>query len=457
MIISLAFLLISGGAFAMDAVTGTAGYRERIAMGPGVLFEARIEDVSRADAPSVVIGSVRIEDAGNPPYAFAIEYDAAAIIDTHTYAVRASLSKDGALLFTTDTMEPVLTRDAPNSVDLTMVRVASRAEAAPVPAHGLSLPATFTGGLPCADCEAIRHHLDLWPDQVFHLRREWIGGDEQLVDDALGRWSVDPSRTALILYGGGADLPEFAITGPATLRLLDREGQPIVSDLPYDLTTDGRLKPTDISARMIGEFVYFADAARFVECVSGRDFPVAQEGGYLALERAYLDQRTEPMAPLAAVIDGTITLREGLDGGARPTVVVDRFSNVWPGLRCQRARADASLRNTYWRIAQLDGVQIGATEGEREPHIILRTGEDAFAATVGCNQVLGVVAERGQTLTLTPGPMTMMACPPPLDAHEQKLVKVLQRVAGYAISGPTMELRAADGAAIAQLEAIYLP
>jgi hypothetical protein len=26
--------------------------------------------------------------------------------------------------------------------------------------HGLRLPATFRGSLPCADCEAIRHHLD---------------------------------------------------------------------------------------------------------------------------------------------------------------------------------------------------------------------------------------------------------------------------------------------------------
>ena len=441
----------------MDAVTGTAGYRERIAMGPGVLFEARIEDVSRADAPSIVIGSMRIEDAGNPPYAFAIEYDASAIIDNHTYSVRASLSKDGALLFTTDTTVPVLTRDAPNAVNLTMVRVASRAETAPVAAHGLSLPATFTGDLACADCEAIRHHLDLWPDQVFHLRREWIGREEPLVDDALGRWSVDLSRMALVLNDGGADLPEFAITGPATLRLLDREGKPIVSGLPYDLTTDGRLNPTDISARMIGEFVYFADAARFVECQSGRDFPVAQEGDYLALERAYLDSAAEPMAPLAAVIEGTITLREGMEGGVRPTVVVDRFSNVWPTLSCVRARADANLRNTYWRIAQLDDLQIVATAGAREPHIILRAGEDAFAATVGCNQVLGGVAQVGQSLTLSPGPMTMMACPPPLDAYEKRLVHVLQRVAGYAITGPTMELRDAEGAVIAQLEAVYLP
>ena len=33
---------------------------------------------------------------------------------------------------------------------------------------GLRLPATFTGTLPCADCEGIYHHLDLWPDGVFH-------------------------------------------------------------------------------------------------------------------------------------------------------------------------------------------------------------------------------------------------------------------------------------------------
>src|SRR3990172_1248087 len=42
-------------ALAASAVTGTASYRERIALPPDAVFEATLEDVSRADAPAEVI------------------------------------------------------------------------------------------------------------------------------------------------------------------------------------------------------------------------------------------------------------------------------------------------------------------------------------------------------------------------------------------------------------------
>ena len=63
---------------------------------------------------------------------------------------------------------------------------------AAIGAHGLRLPASFAGDLPCADCEALRYRLNLWPDQVFHLRRTWEGKDVRR--DSIGRWSVDPDQ-----------------------------------------------------------------------------------------------------------------------------------------------------------------------------------------------------------------------------------------------------------------------
>ena len=71
---------------------------------------------------------------------------------------------------------------------------AQEAQAAPtqIGAHGLRLPASFAGDLPCADCERLRYRLNLWADQVFHLRRTWEGTDVRR--DAVGRWSVDPDR-----------------------------------------------------------------------------------------------------------------------------------------------------------------------------------------------------------------------------------------------------------------------
>ena len=120
-------------AMADGLVTGTASFRERIAPPPEAAFEAVIEDVSRADAPSIVIGRTVVANAGTPPYDFSIEYDPAEIDERHTYSVRTRLVDGERLLFTSDTMHPVITRGAPLVVDVRMVKAES--DGSPVPSR----------------------------------------------------------------------------------------------------------------------------------------------------------------------------------------------------------------------------------------------------------------------------------------------------------------------------------
>src|SRR5688500_4004578 len=70
----------AGGA----TLEGTASYRERMALPPGAVFEAQLEDVSRADAAAEVIGKTSLPSPGNPPIRFAIGYDPARIQDGHS-------------------------------------------------------------------------------------------------------------------------------------------------------------------------------------------------------------------------------------------------------------------------------------------------------------------------------------------------------------------------------------
>ena len=102
---------------------GTAMYRERIARPPGAVLEVRLEDISRADVPAELLGSVRLEELGNPPFGFEISYDPGVIDERHTYAVRATIHVEESLVFTTDTVHPVLTRGAGDKVELMLVRV----------------------------------------------------------------------------------------------------------------------------------------------------------------------------------------------------------------------------------------------------------------------------------------------------------------------------------------------
>jgi len=121
---AITLVLLSGApASATNRVSGTATYRERIALPPDAVLEVRLDDVSLADAPAIELGRIRVENPGNPPFAFEISYDPDQIDSRHVYAVRATIRAGGKLLFTTDTHYPVLTRGAGDEVELLLRRV----------------------------------------------------------------------------------------------------------------------------------------------------------------------------------------------------------------------------------------------------------------------------------------------------------------------------------------------
>jgi copper homeostasis protein (lipoprotein) len=372
--------------------------------------------------------------------------------------VRAQVSVGRKLLFVSDTMNPVLTRGAPDEVSIWMIQVgdsaAPPADRAPtIGAHGLRLPATFTGEGPCADCDGETFHLNLWPDQVFSLRRSWIGKDGR--NDAIGRWSVDADKHVLELRGGGAQL-DFQILGTDRLRLILPEEASAEGGRDYDLTA-GELRPFDPHLPLRGMLTYVADEARFTECLTGRDYPLIKDGDYSALEHAYLAAGAEAGGPIMASFDGSI-VREPADADedVGPQVLVERFVGVWPGESCERAVDKATLTNTYWKILRLGDVEIAPGEGRREPNLILRAGDPRFTATVGCNQITGSYTLNGDRLTFGPGATTRMACPEPLDAWEDMLGDVLANGASWRIDGQTLELVDGSSKPLALFQAVYL-
>lgn len=96
-----------------DVIRGAAQWRERIALGSGVTLEVVLADAARADAPAAVIGRSVIDNVGNPPVAFQIDYDPAAMAPQGHYTLRATLTHKGRLLFSTDQGVRVLFEGAP--------------------------------------------------------------------------------------------------------------------------------------------------------------------------------------------------------------------------------------------------------------------------------------------------------------------------------------------------------
>lgn len=435
---------------------GTAMYRERIALPPDAVFEAELQDVSRAGAPAVVLGRYTLDPAGQPPFLFEIAYDDAAVQPGHRYTVRAIVKHQERLLFTTDTHYPVL--DGGNkSLQLLLVSARSGAKAKPVPGGLGSLPASYEGKLPGAS-NPIAWHVDLMPEGRYQLRTTHVGRPEPNRFDDIGRWMLEHD-TGRIVLRGGREAPVFLlpVDGGSGLRKLDHDGKPIESKHNDLLTRLPNFAPIEPRLAVAGMFRYMADAATITLCVNGQRIPVAMEGDYKALEAAYRQSGTEPGQPLLASIDGQIAQRPSMEESQPPraTLVVERFINVWPRETCGTPLADSALRGTYWKLVRLGDSPVASPANQREAHLILANDSLAVAGSGGCNRLNGSFELDDNRLRFGRMATTMMACPDGME-QERHFLDTLGQVEGYRIRGSHLELLDASGEPTARFEAVAL-
>ena len=306
-------------------------------------------------------------------------------------------------------------------------------------AHGATTPGSYTGARGGAEV-----HLDLWPDQSFHMN----AGE---TSDA-GRWFADPGRNGLVLdLGDGNDV--FEVRNAQRLRPF---GAPEGGS--QDLVLSEAFSPVSIRLPISGMLTYFADAATIVHCATGRTHPIAQEGDYLALERAYLADRPGPAEPLFVTMEAVIETREQMEGPDRLTVVPMQFGAAFAGEDCSLGNRVLGLGDAVWAILSVDGVNLDSSIAMREPSLSFNTSEGTFFGSVGCNTIRGGFSTSASDLGFDqPIASTMMACPDPLADWEARLGQALAGVASYEIGGRTLRLLAADGAGLVELRAVYLP
>ncbi|MBL8419034.1 MAG: YbaY family lipoprotein [Dechloromonas sp.] len=450
---SLAWLVCST-AWA-GTLQGTAMYRERIALPPDAVFEAVLQDVSKADAPAVVLGRSKLDPAGQPPFRFEIAYDDAAVQAGHRYAVRATVRQQGGLLFTTDTHTPVL--DGGNKpLQLLLVSVRGGAKPNPAPAGIGALPASYEGELPGAG-NPVAWHIDLMPQGRYRLRTTHVGRPEPNRFDDIGRWTQEPDSRIVLRGGREAPVYLMPVEGGAALRKLDLAGKPIESAHNHRLARLPTFASIEPRLTLSGTFTYMADAATITLCADGQRLPVAMEGDYKALEAAYRQSGTKPGQPLLASLEGLVAQRPSMEESQPPraTVVVERFINVWPRETCGTPLADSALRGSYWKLVRLGDASVAAAAKQREAHLILANDSLRVSGSGGCNRLTGGFELEGDRLRFGRMAGTMMAC---LDGMEQekRFLDTLGQVDRYRIRGSHLELIDAQGVVIARFEAVAL-
>jgi putative lipoprotein len=228
-----AFALLAAMPAAAETVTGTVTWRERMMLSPGAVLEVVVEDISRADAPSIALARFALTPIGAPPLTFELDVDAAAVDPRATLTVRASVRHEGQLLFTTDTFAPVLTQGAGSRVDLVLVRVG--APVAP-PLAGRDWRLTSLAGAPVpAEARDPVLRFEAGPDGAAFAASAGcnrFAGTARIEEDSL---SFGPARATRMACPPPLDAAEAALSAAlagtvrwqidgTTLRLLDAAG-----------------------------------------------------------------------------------------------------------------------------------------------------------------------------------------------------------------------------------------
>lgn len=314
-------------------------------------------------------------------------------------------------------------------------------------------PATYYGVIPCADCEGIELQINLQDDFTFMTKRVALGKSRK-AHIVTGRWEFNDSSKTIILVSINQSPKRFAITSDTIIEMLDIHGKKIVSELNYTLEKKDKYEMITEAFPMKGMFRYLADVTLFIDCSSQKKYPVAMEKDYVLLEKEYLSKIEEAGESMLATLSGRLILRPKMEGNEKTlTLVVEKFDKVWYKLDCKNSLSTALLKNTYWKLININSKPIKVPKSVREPHFILRTDGKNLKGFGGCNNFMGTYEIKENRIKFGPFAGTRKFCKKTMDL-ENSFMKVFSEVNNYKIFGEVLELYR-DEKILAKFESVY--
>ena len=315
-----------------------------------------------------------------------------------------------------------------------------------------TLPATFRGLLPCADCRGIRVHLNLLPGGAYMQRMDHLREGHDAAYYELGASTLSADGRTLTLDGGREGKAYWLVKDTRTLHELDRSGNPIDSEPPHELTRRAGVEALEPRVTLSGMFRSQSGTPSFRDCRSNLEWPVPRSDDFRALERAYGERRPAPGSALMVSLEGRIEERPRVEGeGTEPMMIVEKFLRAMPGESCPDRDPPTGLAHTRWRPILVGDRDVVLSGQQREPWIVLDPRGMRVTGSAGCNRLSGSYEASGTTLRFGPLITTRMFCATGMDL-ETAFLRALEETRRFRASGRILELLDERGRLLARLE-----
>ena len=319
----------------------------------------------------------------------------------------------------------------------------------------LPLPSIYTAEIPCDGCPPTKVFLTLRPDSLYFLRISSTSAETgaEEVKAEIGAWKYVAAGRTILLATYDNIARTLLITPESNLRVVKVSGGIIPPDVNYDLVRDDANPGYNDVVHVQGMYSYTADAGRFTECLSGAEFPVADEAENAGLERAYMNTPHGQGDPLLINLDARLISRPKVGGlGYEEAVVPVHFVDIKPGVDCTGEKSSKlTLVDNTWRLVEINGKPLEMQEGQDVPFVHLASKDNLVRGYGGCNRFTGTFLVKGEIFLFNKRVGTRMACVNGMDL-EYEFFRILSATDGYHIAGNILELRNREGKVLAKLE-----
>lgn len=273
--------------------------------------------------------------------------------------------------------------------------------------------------------------ITLFPDGIFRLRDR--GGTDERVD--LGQWAQE--------VDGGV---RMVLRGGTVARRVFREddGDKLVAENGNVLERAAAADPIDDRFRLAGLYRDTQNGGLFTECLTGRTFEVAPNGAEPDLERAWTEATPSKQAQLYVEIVGRFVSGE---------VRAERFVSLKRDGACPPlAPRSSALRETEWRVTEIDGERPAFDDWRQRPRLRL-DDHGKFSGSTGCNSLSGSYQLDPDGLRFEPAAATLTGCPSAVATTEKRFLDALSAIRQAQLAGTTLDLLDAAGKRRLRLEA----